>query len=134
MSKRLTEVGLERLAEIIKRARDSRSYREFEKVTGVSHATIRRIENGEVKKPDFETLEKLAPHSPYTPQELQAIAQGKFQVDKVRKYLVAEDVLPMTNELPAAEAARLVQLIVGRLAEQYSHCTCLQEGKPLADR
>jgi len=110
------ESGLAKLAEIIKRARGRRSYREFESVTSVSHATLRRIELCEVKSPDYTTLSKLAPFTPYKLEELQAIALGKSHQAEIREYLVAEDVLPMVNELPKAEAGRLAQMIISRLA------------------
>jgi transcriptional regulator with XRE-family HTH domain len=118
MSRSLTtEGGLSKLAEVIKQARGSHSYRDFESVTGVSHATIRRLELCEVKSPDVETLEKLSRYTPYSTSELLTIAHGRgFQSASIRHYLIAEDVLPMVNELPPKEAARLAQMIVGKLA------------------
>lgn len=110
-----TEVGLSQLAEIIKQARGDRSYREFETVTGVSHATIRRLELCEVRTPEDATLSQIAPFTPYSYEELKAIAQERER-GEIRKYRIAEDVLPIVNELPAVEAARLAQMIVGRLA------------------
>lgn len=115
MSKTLyTELGLRRLAEIIKSAREHRSYREFESVTGVSHATIRRLELCEVKNPEDNTLVQVAPFTPYSYEELKAIAQERER-GEIRKYRIAEDLLPMVNELPSREAARLAQMIVGKL-------------------
>lgn len=62
------------------------------------------------------------------------IAQGKISTEKLRKFLIAEDVLPITNELPVVEAARLVQMIVGRLAEQCTRCASFQDEKPSPKR
>ncbi|NJP11518.1 MAG: hypothetical protein HC866_20285 [Leptolyngbyaceae cyanobacterium RU_5_1] len=53
--------------------------------------------------------------TPFSLEELKAIAQER-QAGKVRKYLIAEDVLPMVNELSEKEAARLAQMIIGKLA------------------
>jgi transcriptional regulator with XRE-family HTH domain len=110
-----TEQGLLRLAEIIKQARGNRSYREFENVTGVSHATIRRLELREVTTPEDTTLSQIAPFTPYTYEELKAIAQERER-GEIRKYRIAEDILPMVKELPVTEAARLAQMIVCQLA------------------
>lgn len=110
-----TEAGLERLGEIAKSARGARSFREFEKISGISHAAIRRLELVEVKNPDDTTLAKLAPYTPYSFEELKAIAQER-QVGEVRKYRTAEDLLPMVAELPVPEMVRLGQMIFGKLA------------------
>ncbi|MBW4694659.1 MAG: hypothetical protein KME27_23155 [Lyngbya sp. HA4199-MV5] len=115
MSKTLyTETGLARLAEIIKAARQHKSYREFEAVTGVSHATLRRLELCEVHNPEDNTLSQIAPLTSFTLEELKAIAQERER-GKIRKYRLAEDVLPIVAELPNREAARLAQMIVGKL-------------------
>lgn len=111
-----TEAGLSTLANIIKQARGSMSYREFQEITGVSHATIRRLENVEVKAPEDATLAAIASQTPYAYEELKAIATQRQQIE-VRKYLVAEDLLPYVNELPDVEAARLAQIIIARLAK-----------------
>lgn len=107
--------GLRRLAQIVKDARRNRSYREFEELTGLSHATIRRLELEEVKEPKDSTLEAIAPHTPYSLEELKAIATEK-ESSPIREYRVAEDLLPYVNQLPDIEAARLAQMIVARLA------------------
>lgn len=110
-----TEAGLKKLAQIAKNARGDRSYREFEKIAGVSHAAMRRVELVEVKNPDDTTLAKIAPYTPYSFEELKAIAQER-QVGELRRYRTAEDLLPLVNELPVEERARLGQMIFGHLA------------------
>ena len=111
-----TSAGLAKLAEIMEQARGGLSYREFEAVVGISHATIRRIEKGDVKEPEIATLKKLAPHTPYILTELIAICRGTPNEEtEVRQYLVAEDVLPYVRELSDLEAARLAQIILARL-------------------
>ena len=115
MSKTLyTQTGLARLAEIMNSARNHKSYREFEAVTGVSHATLRRLERCEVQNPEDNTLSQIAPFTSFTLEELKAIAQERER-GEIRKYRLAEDVLPIVEELPNREAARLAQMIVGRL-------------------
>jgi transcriptional regulator with XRE-family HTH domain len=115
MSKTLyTEAGLRQLAEIIKSARQHRSLRDFEAVTGVSHATIARLERCEVSNPEDNTLSLIAPHTSYSLEELKAIAQERER-GEIRKYRLAEDVLPIVDELPRREIARLAQIIVGKL-------------------
>lgn len=109
-----TQEGLIKLGQIVRQARGKLSYRDFESLTGVSHATIRRLELGDVKTPDFATLARIAPRTPYVVEELQAIAFQKPQ-GEVRQYRVAEDVMPIVMDLPATEAARLAQMIIAKL-------------------
>jgi hypothetical protein len=116
MASHYTPKGLQELAEIITKARAQRSYRAFEAITQVSHATIRRLERAEVKAPATETLSKLAPHTPYHLEELIAIAQER-KMPNIKRYQTAEDALPIINQLSDTEAARLAQQIVGRLAK-----------------
>ncbi|MFB2836501.1 hypothetical protein [Floridanema evergladense] len=110
------ESGLLKLAQIIKLARGSRSYREFEAISGVSHATIRRLELSDVKNPDIATLANLAIHTPYTLEELIAVAQERDKVD-IRPYRTAEEAMSVVDQLHHQEAARLAQMIIGRLAQ-----------------
>jgi transcriptional regulator with XRE-family HTH domain len=110
-----TGAGLLRLAEIIKQVRGRYSYREFEGITGVSRATIRRLELSEVRNPEDSPLIQLAPHTPYCYEELKAIAQERERRE-IRKYRI-EDVLPMMDQLPKQQKARLARMIVGELGE-----------------
>lgn len=110
-----TVAGLTALSQITHTARGDRSFRQFEKLTGISHAALRRLELAEVKNPDDTTLAKLAPYTPYNFEELKAIAQERTVGEK-RKFLVAEELMPMVNELPVAEMVRLGQMILSRLA------------------
>lgn len=111
--------GLRKLAEIVRLARGSLSYREFQEITGISHGTIRRIEIQDAKIPDYETLAKLAyPITPYTLEELQAIAMHRVEESiDIRQYRTAEDVLPMVMELPPSEIARLGQMLFAKLGK-----------------
>jgi transcriptional regulator with XRE-family HTH domain len=109
--------GLEKLAEIIRTARGHEKVRPFARKVGVSHATIDRLENGEVLEPEITTLEKLAPHLGYTREELIAICAGDNSPQPMRPYRLAEDVIPMVDQLPDREAAKVAQHIVARLAQ-----------------
>lgn len=111
-----TEQGLLKLAQIIKQARGSRSYREFEALSKVSHATIRRLEFCDVKNPDIATLANLAVHTPYTLEELIAVAEERDKVD-IRQYRTAEEAIAIVDQLNHQETARLAQMIIGRLAK-----------------
>ncbi|MFB2937540.1 hypothetical protein ACE1B6_20015 [Aerosakkonemataceae cyanobacterium BLCC-F154] len=93
-----------------------RSYREFEVLSKVSHATIRRLELCDVKNPDVATLANLAVHTPYSLEELIAVAQERDKVD-IRQYRTAEEAIDIVDQLNHQEAARLAQMIVGRLAK-----------------
>jgi|GEM_PF-2018276 len=110
-----TDRGLRQLAEIIKQARGRYSFREFESLTHVSHATIRRLELCEVKNPEDSTLIQIAPLTSYSYDELKAIAQERDK-GEVREYRIAEDVFPMVGKLPVKEKARLAQMIMGDIA------------------
>jgi transcriptional regulator with XRE-family HTH domain len=111
-----TEPGLLKLAQIVKQARKERSYRDFEEITGISHTTIRRLELTEVKNPDVATLSKLAPHTPYCVEELVSIA-GENHKAEIREYRTAEEAMAVVGQLSKQEAARLAQMIIGRLAK-----------------
>ncbi len=51
-----------------------------------------------------------------TPEELRAIAQETPQ-SSVRVARIAEDLIPLVNQLPAVERARLAQYVVASLVE-----------------
>lgn len=109
-----TEAGLLKLAEIVKQARGERSYRDFEELTGISHTTIQRLEGVKVKNPDVVTFSKLAPHTPYSVEELVSIA-GESKTD-VREYRTAEEAMAVVGQLSKQEMARLGQMIIANLA------------------
>jgi transcriptional regulator with XRE-family HTH domain len=112
-----TYEGLEKLAEIIRTARGHEKVRPFARKVGVSYATIDRLEKGEVLEPEIATLEKLAPHLGYTRDELVAICAGENAPQPVREYKFAEDVIPIVDQLPDREAAKVAQHIVARLVQ-----------------
>lgn len=112
-----TYEGIEKLAEIIEKARGHLSKRAFAKKVGLSPPAIERILKGEVKEPELKTLEKLAPHLGYTRDELIAICASENAPQPVREYKFAEDVIPVVDQLPDREAARVAQHIIARLSQ-----------------
>lgn len=112
-----TYEGIEKLAEIIRVARGHLSGRAFAKKVGLSTTSIERILKGEVKEPELKTLEKLAPHLGYTREELMAICAGDNSPQPVREYRLAEDVIPIIDQLPPREAAKIAQHIIAQLIQ-----------------
>jgi transcriptional regulator with XRE-family HTH domain len=112
-----TYEGIEKLAEIIRVARGHESARAFAKKVGLSPTAIDRILKGEVQEPELKTLEKLAPFLGYTRDELIAICAGDNAPQPVREYRLASDVLPIVDQLPDREAAKVAQHIIARLAQ-----------------
>lgn len=115
-----TAEGLRKLSLIVKTAMGGMSYREFEGVTGISHGVIRRIVICDSKMPDKITLERLAyPTTPYTFEQLQLILmEREIDSDDFRQFRTALDIFPLVTELPDAEMAELVKMIVDRLVER----------------
>jgi transcriptional regulator with XRE-family HTH domain len=109
--------GIQKLAEIIRQARGHLSGRAFAKKVGLSPTSIDRILGGEVKEPELKTLEKLAPHLGYTRDELIAICAGDNSPQPFREYRLAEDLIPMIDQLPDREAAKIAQHIIARLTQ-----------------
>lgn len=112
-----TTEGLQKLGEMIDAARGSMSVRAFARKTGVNYQTINRLLRLEVQEPEISTLEKLAPYLGRDKYQLIAICEGsRKSKQKSQEILIAEDVLPMIDQLPDLEAARVAQAILARLA------------------
>ncbi|MBO3463078.1 hypothetical protein G7B40_041445 [Aetokthonos hydrillicola Thurmond2011] len=103
-----TDLGLQKLADIVRTVRGNRSYKELERSSKISYMTLIRLERCEVKTPELTTLRKLAPLTPYTLEELLAIGTQRTE-SKKREILTAEDVLPYAIQLPLIEVGRLIQ-------------------------
>ena len=115
-----TTEGLAKLGEIVRTARGNKSLREFGRVTGVSYATISRLERGGNKEPEVTTLLMLAPYLGYSKEELIAICESSPRKPEVRMYRLAEDVLPAIKQLPDKEAAKVAQAIIAHLADKLN--------------
>ncbi|WP_100899152.1 helix-turn-helix domain-containing protein [Nostoc flagelliforme] len=111
-----TRTGLEKLAEIVRSARGHDSVRKFATKAGISHRTVARLEEADLQEPEVSTLQKIAPLTGYSKEELIAILEAKPHNPKIREYRVAEDVIPLINQLPDSEAAKVAQHIIARLA------------------
>jgi transcriptional regulator with XRE-family HTH domain len=109
--------GVSRLAKIVKRARATRSYKDFEQVVGVPHSTLRRIEEGLVREPEDHTLLAIAPHTPYIFEQLRSILNDRYPVplEEIQQVRTAEDLMPLVRQLSSQESARLIQLIAAQL-------------------
>lgn len=116
--------GLERLARIVKAARGSRSFAEFQMATGLSHGTIWYLEQAlnpnserKIKEVKFSTLAAIAPHTPYTPDQLMAICQGEVgEIQEPEKVVMAEDALRVVGQLELKEKTRLLLILVDELS------------------
>ncbi|MEH2100568.1 MAG: helix-turn-helix domain-containing protein, partial [Nostoc sp.] len=102
--------------EIVKTARGQDSVRAFAKKAGISHRTVTRLEEADLHEPEVTTLQKIAPLVGYSKEELIAILEAKAHTPEIRQYRIAEDIIPMINQLPDAEAAKVAQHIIARLA------------------
>lgn len=112
-----TYQGLAKLGELVRNARGTKSGRQFAREMGLSYATITRLEKGEIKEPEVTTLQKLAPHLGYSKEELIAICESAPRAPEVKIYRVAEDALPVIDQLPDSEVAKVAQHIITRLAQ-----------------
>lgn len=115
MGRLYTRDGLEKLSEIVRTARGQDSVRNFAKRVGVSHRTIKRLEESDLQEPEVTTLQKIAPFTGYTKEELIAILEGQKHKSEVREYRLAEDIIPALDQLPDTEAAKVAQYIITRL-------------------
>lgn len=66
--------------------------------------------------PQDETFQGLARAVGRSPEELRAIAQGVPQ-SNIRSVCIAEDLIPLVNQLPVTERARLAQYVVASLVQ-----------------
>ena len=112
-----SQEGLDKLAAIIKAARESRglSLRKFADLVDVSHGTIDRLEKSASDVSD-EVLEAISEVVPYTYVELKAISQGRKPED-LRVYVTAEDVLEIATSISKKEQIRLMHMLLDYVEE-----------------
>lgn len=117
---RFTSTGLGRLSEIIRSSRGALSLRVFQEVTGLSFATIRDLEQKNVKEVKLSTLAKLAPHTPYIFEELLTICTGEESspTPSRREFLLADQVLPIIHQLPPDEKRRLRKIDLATMSDE----------------
>jgi transcriptional regulator with XRE-family HTH domain len=111
-----SSAGIQALAKIVEEARKTRgsSYRDFGLLTGISHATLRRLELGQIASPEVQTLQKLAPYTDYNASELVAIVGGR-PVESVRDVLTVSDIWPAVERLPRAEQLKMLHRLIDLL-------------------
>lgn len=113
-----TEEGLEKLAEIVRSARGNMSERGFAEMIGVTNTTISRIEKCEVQEPKLDTLDKLSGAVGYTREELIAILEmnpNNPNKQPVKLYKTAEDAVPVVDQLPKREMAKLAKYLIDKI-------------------
>lgn len=115
-----TTVGLAKLSEIVRRARASLSLRDFQEVVGLSFGAIRDLEQKKVKEVKLSTLAKIAPHTPYTFEELLTICTGEEPSlpPSAREFLLADQVLPIIHQLPPEEKRRLRKIDLSSMSNE----------------
>lgn len=114
-----TEQGLEKLAEIVRNARGNMSERSFAEKIGVTNTTISRIEKCEVREPKIDTLDKLTSAVGYNREELIAILEmtpNNPNKQPARLYKTAEDAVPIVDQLPKREMAKLAKYLIDKIA------------------
>ena len=118
-----TAEGLRKLSLIVKSAMGDMSYREFEKVSGISHGVIRRIAICDAKMPDRETLQRLAyPVTPYTYEQLQLILMERdIDESDFKQYRTASELFSLVLELPVTEMVQLAVMVINHLGDKYRH-------------
>lgn len=104
-----------RLSEEVKRARGTRSQRQFAKALGVSYPAVRSWEECE-SLPGLENLELIAESLGQSLEEFLAHLRGEQEPGREKEYRAAEDLLPLLRQLSKAEQARLIHLLVDLLA------------------
>ncbi|MEM9009291.1 MAG: helix-turn-helix transcriptional regulator [Cyanobacteria bacterium P01_F01_bin.86] len=107
-----SQEGLDKLAEIVKSARESKglSLRKFAELVDVSHGTIDRIEKA-ISDVSDDVLEAISEVVPYTYVELKAISQGRKPED-LRAYVTAEDVFEIAISINKKEQIRLMHMLL----------------------
>lgn len=119
-----TPEGLARLAAIVRAARGDLSYEKFQHKTGVSHATIWKIEMAarpnyepKIRQLMFSTLAALAPHLGYKVEQLIAICRGESEiiVENDEPITMADDVWEFVMRLPPSEIQRLRTMLIEKL-------------------
>lgn len=105
----------QRLSEVIKKARGSRSQRQFAKALGVSYGAVRSWEECE-SLPGLESMEAIAQTLGYSLEDFIAHIRGANNASKPPRPRRAEDALYLIEDLPQEEVQKLTKLLVDKLA------------------
>ncbi len=120
--------GLELIARVVREARGNLSYRHFGEKIGISHTTIQRLEGKGpgVQEPKDEILQKLAPYTSYSYEDLKAMARGLYTGLKIKKD--TEDFKPKTATELFTYVDALNDLEAGKLAAYIIQSRLIKDG------
>lgn len=107
----------QKLSEAVRRARGDRAQRKFAKDLGVSYPAVRSWEEGE-SLPGLENLELIADTLGYTLEEFLLYLRGEESDSDRRRPKVAEDLMPVVDQLSRTELVRLAQILVSKLGAE----------------
>jgi hypothetical protein len=107
----LTKEGKDRLSEIVKEARQGKSYRNF-KIVGLSYETVRNLENKKYNEVRRKTLEELAPHTTYNLEQLIAICQTGPRIEVQDSLVLATDLWELVSVHPVEKQLQLIERIL----------------------
>ena len=103
--------GKQKLVEVIKLARGSKSQRAFGRQLGVSATSVQAWEKG-IKTPDTENLARIAAQAGYTLEELIYCLEGK-PVPEASELSV---IIRQINNMPLSEVVIVGKAVMDRLA------------------
>lgn len=113
-----TDAGVEQLANIVRQARGSMSFREFEACLGLSHGQIRRLESCKEPNPSNHTLVRIARYIGKDLEELQKmLIDGNGLAYSTTDRLTDAELRAAIQSLPRSELLELAHFIVDRLAQ-----------------
>lgn len=115
--------GLARLAEIVKQKRGDLTISQFSRLAGLSFGTVRGIETVQQPKLRIATLAALAPLVGVSVEELLSICtiRNTPSSPPCREFLIAEQVLPIIQQLPAEEKRRLREIDLQSMSKRDLH-------------
>lgn len=109
----LSEEGAIRLAEIVRAARKTVSYRTLRDEVGLSHTTLMKLEKGKPQGVEAGTLKKIAqlPQVPYSFEQLRKICMSGVS-DSIPTPVVAADLYSTIATLPSEEVIQLAEFLL----------------------
>ena len=115
----LTERSLEEFSQIVQQALKDlgcKTPRDAEPILNITHSTLRRwINKTYIEVPNLSTLQKLAPYTNYTAEELMGKLMGS-EIPVVQGCVTARDAWGQcVSQLSRTEKVRLAQMILAEL-------------------
>lgn len=106
---RAKTAGLQLLGDIVRQCRGAPSLRDFGEAVGVNKQTVARLERGE-HTPTIQTLRLFSPHIGYSVEEMLAIIDCRFAVEK-REFIQWQDALGLLQDLEVGQKIDLMRHI-----------------------